>query len=103
MTETDPEEIKQWLDQDLAILIDVREHQELAEFSIPGALHNPMSNFNVDAIPKNTDKKLIFFCAHGMRSRQVGEFLLQEKYVSVAYNMTGGVAAWVEAGFSDQS
>ena len=50
MTETDPEEIKQWLDQDLAILIDVREHQELAEFSIPGALHNPMSNFNVDAI-----------------------------------------------------
>ena len=103
MIETDPQEIKQWLDQELAVLIDVREHPELAQFSIPGALHNPRSNFNVDAIPKEVDRKLVIFCAHGMRSRQVCDFLISGNHVSVAYNMTGGAVAWVEAGLSNQN
>ncbi|MBL4747561.1 MAG: rhodanese-like domain-containing protein [Magnetovibrio sp.] len=100
MIETDPQEIKKWLDQDQAILIDVRERQEIIQFSIPGALHNPMSTFDFEAIPSDTGKKLVFVCAHGIRSRQVGEYLLQENRVSEAYNMTGGVAAWVQAGLS---
>ena len=103
MVEVNPQDVKEWLDQDLAILIDVRESQELVEFSIPGAVHNPMSTFDFDAVPSETDKKLIFACAHGIRSRQVGEYLLQENRISVAYNMTGGVAAWVQAGLSGQS
>jgi len=98
MEEVKPEEVKEWLDKDLAILIDVREHQELAEFSIPGAVHNPMSTFDVDAVPSDTDKRLVFVCAHGMRSRQVGQYLLEEKRVPAAYNMSGGVAAWAQAG-----
>jgi rhodanese-related sulfurtransferase len=98
MVEVNPQEIKQWLDQGQAILIDVREHQELIQFSIPEAVHNPMSHFDIDAIPKDSDKKLVFVCAHGIRSRQVGQYLLHENHVSAAYNMTGGVAAWVQAG-----
>jgi rhodanese-related sulfurtransferase len=87
----------EWLAQDSAILIDVREHQELAQFSIPGAIHNPMSAFDFDAVPKEPAKKLVFFCAHGIRSKQVGRYLLEENRVSAAYNMTGGVAAWLQA------
>jgi rhodanese-related sulfurtransferase len=98
MIEVEPQQVKEWLDKDLAILIDVREHQELIEFSIPGAVHNPMSGFDFDAVPSDTDKRLVFVCAVGMRSRQVGEHLLQENKVSTAYNMTGGVAAWAQAG-----
>ena len=98
MVEANAQEVKEWLDQDQAILIDVREHQELIQFSIPGAVHNPMSSFDFDAIPGDTNKKLVFVCAHGIRSRQVGQYLLQENLISAAYNLTGGVAAWSQAG-----
>ena len=103
MFETDPVDIKGWLDNDQAILIDVREPREIAQFSIPGAIHNPMSSFNFDVIPNNSDKKIVFVCAQGMRSRQVGSYLLQENHVSEAYNMTGGVAAWMRAGLAGES
>jgi len=81
----------------------VREPQEVYQFTVPGALSNPMSSFAANALPMGTGKKLVFVCAHGMRSRQVGQYLLQENIIPEAYNMTGGVAAWVQAGFSDQS
>ncbi len=98
MIEADPKEIKEWYDQEDAILIDVRESHELDEFSISGALHNPLSAFDISAIPIDTNKKLVIFCAHGMRSSQVAQYLLQENHVSTAYNMTGGVAAWLQGG-----
>jgi adenylyltransferase/sulfurtransferase len=100
--ELDPRSVKDWLDQDLIILVDVREYEELVQFSIPGAVHNAMSAFDVDLISAESDKKLVFFCAHGIRSKQVGQFLIQENHVSEAYNMTGGVAAWIEAGLPGQ-
>jgi rhodanese-related sulfurtransferase len=103
LIEVDPKDIKEWLDQDQAVLIDVREHSELAQFAIPGAVHNPMSEFDFEAVPTNSEKKLVFFCAHGVRSRQVGQYLLQENRISVAYNMAGGVAAWIQAGLSGGS
>ncbi|PHS75620.1 MAG: hypothetical protein COB59_11420 [Rhodospirillaceae bacterium] len=103
MFETEPQDIKDWLDNDQAILIDVREPREIAQFSIPGAVHNPMSSFNLEAIPSNSDKKIVFVCAHGMRSKQVGSYLLQQNHVSEVYNMTGGVAAWVRAGLPGQN
>jgi rhodanese-related sulfurtransferase len=97
------QEIKVRLDKELAIPIDVREHQEVTQFSIPETLHNPMSTFDFDAVPSDTDKRLVFFCAHGIRSRQVGQYLLQENWVSAAYNMTGGIAAWKQAGLPRKS
>ena len=35
MFEIEPQQVKEWLDNDLAILIDVREQRELTTFSIP--------------------------------------------------------------------
>jgi len=96
--EVDPETVKSWIDQGEAQIIDVREDQELASYSLVGALHIPMSMFDVEAVPKDGHKKLVFMCAHGMRSLQVGQYLLDNNHVSEAYNMTGGVAAWAGAG-----
>ena len=98
MVEIEPQKVKEWLDEDLAVLIDVREQRELNAFSIPGAIHNPLSSFDLDAVPVETDKRLVFICAHGIRSRQIGEFLLQSNKIQIAYNMLGGVAAWAQAG-----
>ena len=103
MLEVSPQTAKEWLDLGSAMLIDVREHHEVAQFAIPGAVHNPMSRFDFDSVPSGADKKLVFVCAHGMRSQQVGQYLLQEKRVSEAYNLTGGVAAWAQAGLPNQT
>jgi rhodanese-related sulfurtransferase len=98
LIEVDPLTAKEWADNGEAELIDVREEQELMSYSIAGTSHNPMSQFNIDAIPTDGAKKLIFVCAHGIRSAQVGEYLLSQDHISEAYNMTGGVAAWAGAG-----
>jgi len=103
MVEVSAQTVKEWLDKGLAMLIDVREHQEVVQFAIPGAVHNPMSNFDFDAVPPDSDKKMVFVCAHGIRSQQVGQYLLQENRVSEAYNLTGGVAAWAQAGLAPQT
>ena len=90
--EIDPETVKSWVDQGEA------EHQELASYSLAGALHNPMSMFDVESVPTDGVKKLVFMCAHGIRSFNVGQYLLDNDHISEAYNMTGGVAAWAGAG-----
>jgi len=92
--EVDPQTVKGWVEKEEAQLIDVREHQELMSYSIEGAVHNPMSSFDIDAVPKEGDRKLVFVCAHGVRSIQVGQYLLDNQHISEAYNLTGGVAAW---------
>ena len=97
--EVDVQTTKKWADEDTVILIDVREAHEFQETRIQGALHNPMSNFTPDAIPKKKKKKIVFFCAGGMRSMQVGQNLINDHKLSEAYTMVGGTAAWVQAGF----
>ena len=97
--EVDPQTVKDWLEQNEARLIDVREHQELMSYSIEGAVHNPMSTFDVEAVPTDGSQKLVFVCAHGVRSFQVGQHLLDNKHISEAYNLSGGVAAWANTSF----
>ncbi|NQW01453.1 MAG: rhodanese-like domain-containing protein [Rhodospirillales bacterium] len=98
LIEVDPKTAKAWMDAGEAILIDVRELQELEEVRISGALHNPMSDFDADAVPTDASKKIIFVCAMGMRSQQVGQYLLNTKKLSAAYNMTGGTSNWAQLG-----
>jgi len=97
--EIDAETAKAWMDSGEAVLLDVREHQELAEAAIEGAVHNPMSSFDFDNIPKEDGKKLVIFCAHGMRSHQVAGYLLAQGMVDEAYSMEGGIVAWAGRGY----
>ncbi len=97
MIEVDPKTAKEWLDLGEAIFIDVREAQELEEVRIPGALHNPMSAFDPEALP-DEGKKIVFVCAMGMRSMQVGQYLLNTEKLSEAYNLTGGTSGWAQLG-----
>ncbi len=96
--EIDAQTAKDWVDSGDAILLDVREIQELADARIDGALHNAMSTFDFDAVPKGDDKKVVIFCAHGMRSFQVADYLVREGMLNDAYSMAGGIVAWAQAG-----
>ncbi len=99
VTEIDAKTASAWVSAGEAVLVDVREDQELREASIAGAVHVPMSRFDPDAVPKGDDgKKFVFFCAHGMRSYQVAAYLLQNEMLGDAYSMAGGIVAWAQSG-----
>ena len=96
--ECNPNELQAWLEEGSAILIDVREEMELSEARIPGAIHLPMSQFDPKNLPQSDGKRIAFLCAKGTRSQQVSEHLVHNGLLSEAFNVTGGVAAWLQAG-----
>lgn len=96
--EIDAETAKAWVDDGEAVLVDVREQPELMEATIPGAVHVPMSAFDPSQVPSGDGRKIVFFCAHGMRSLNVGAYMTSQGGLDEAYSMTGGIVAWAEAG-----
>ncbi len=97
-TEVPPETVNQWLGDGDAVVIDVREAEELAQARLDGAIHLPMSAFDPDQVPTDTGKKVVFICALGQRSEQIGMYVVAEGILAEAYNMAGGLEAWAEAG-----
>lgn len=103
ISEVDPVTAHQWFNDGEAILIDVREDQELAQARIDGAVHVPLSAFDPGQLPPETGKKFVFVCAHGNRSMQVSQYLTDQGLLEEAFNLTGGIAAWMEAGLPLQT
>ena len=96
-----PEEVKSWIDSHDACLIDVREDHEIAQARIPNTdIHIPLSRFDPAVIPINSAKKLVFICAQGVRSIQVGQYLLNNGTITEAYNLQGGIAEWHRSGLA---
>ena len=96
-----PEEVKSWIDSHDACLIDVREDHEIAQARIPNTdIHIPLSRFDPAFIPTNSEKKLVFICAQGVRSMQAGQYLLNNGSITEAYNLQGGIAEWHRSGLA---
>ena len=68
ITEIDPVTAHQWAADGEAVIVDVREQNELAQAAVNGAIHVPMSAFDPARIPVDSGKKIVFLCAHGIRS-----------------------------------
>lgn len=77
------------------VFLDVREAPELEVCHIEGALHIAMSELTsqLAAIPQ--DCPVIVLCHHGMRSRQVIQFLQSQGYDNLL-NLEGGIHAWAQ-------
>jgi rhodanese-related sulfurtransferase len=89
-----PDEIKHRLDTgESLLLIDVREDEEVAEGTIPGAKHIVMSTIpdRLHEIPKSGE--VILVCRSGNRSGRVYDYLEAQGYTNTK-NMTGGMLAW---------
>jgi rhodanese-related sulfurtransferase len=85
-----------------ALLVDVRERNELVALRPIGAFLLPMSELpaRVDELP--ADRPLMFICRSGVRSGRVAEALARQGYEDVA-NVTGGMLAWHAAGLPERS
>jgi len=91
-----------WLQNDEAILVDVRESDEFAAERIPGARTLPLSRFDPAAVPRAPGKKTVLTCFIGGRSAKAAA-RLAEIGRSGAFQLDGGLFAWKEAGFATES
>ena len=93
-------ELEQWLDEGREVeVIDVREPAEWTEGHIAQAVHVPM----LEAVRRRgelaSDRPKAVVCAGGLRSSAVIS-ALKRQGLSSFYNVTGGMAAWVKAGYA---
>ena len=81
------------MQQGKIVLVDVREHSELAICKIAEAIHIPLGEIprRIELLPPNVP--LIIYCHHGMRSRSVVDYLRSIGFDNVL-NMTGGIHCW---------
>lgn len=80
---------------DGATIVDVREPDEVAAMSVPGAVTMPMSTLmdHLDELPEGT---LHILCHSGGRSARVTAYLDEHGYDAI--NVDGGITAWHAAG-----
>ncbi len=79
-----------------ALVLDVREANELVQGSIIGAKHIALSSLtqNVDTITTDKDKPILVFCKMGNRSAQACKLLLKNSHTKV-FELKGGMNAWI--------
>ncbi len=88
--------LNEWLKNNEAVLIDVREVVEYKACSIPDSKHLPLSQVTIDKahLPEHKDKKLVLHCKSGKRSMMACEKLIQEGVNFDIWNLEGGIEAW---------
>jgi rhodanese-related sulfurtransferase len=77
-----------------AVLLDVRQDNEVDTLRIPGAEHVELGALIAGATPSGSE--VVAFCGHGERSATAIS-LLEQRGVRGA-NLVGGIEAWVTAG-----
>ncbi|MDD9876832.1 MAG: rhodanese-like domain-containing protein [Magnetovibrio sp.] len=102
--ETDAEDVQAWIDSGDAVIVDVREDGELLQARLTvDFVHAPLSRFDPDAIPTETEKRVVFVCAQGMRSLQAAQYMVNQGLLTDAYNLREGIAGWHRDGFALES
>lgn len=89
--------LKTLLDEDKAVLIDVREDMEYAREHIAGARHVPLSRFDAAEFPTDSGKIAVFCCASGNRTTANADRLTAVGLKDVR-QLAGGLSAWKAAG-----
>jgi rhodanese-related sulfurtransferase len=91
--------LKEWLDNDEVILIDVRELDEYQEAYIKGAILIPLNECVPQIIPHNPDKKIVFQCRKGYRSYAACTACLDRSPQKTLWNLEGGIDEWIAKGY----
>ncbi len=93
-------DLEQWIDEGRPVdVIDVREPAEWMEGHIAGASHVPMLEAVRRRDELSPERAKAVVCAGGLRSSAVIS-ALKRQGVTNFYNVTGGMGAWVKAGYA---
>jgi molybdopterin/thiamine biosynthesis adenylyltransferase/rhodanese-related sulfurtransferase len=84
---------------DQALFLDVREADEYSQGAVPGAVHLPrgMLELQVEGRVPDKDRKIVVYCAGGVRSALAAQALGQLGYSDVS-SMSGGFNRWKDEG-----
>ncbi len=93
-----PADLKQWVDDGDAVLIDVREPDEFGTGHIPGARLLPLGVIDTECVPDEFGLKTILYCRSGARSGMAAEELAAARGGEVMH-LKGGLAAWADSGY----
>lgn len=91
-----PEEAKPLIEAGEVELIDVREPYEHDAGRIEGARHVQIPELTAAAQELDPDRPILFYCRTGARSAMATQAFRASGYQ--AYNLSGGLVAWVEGG-----
>ena len=96
ITTISPIEAKRLIDEEDALLVDIREPVEFAREHIDGARIMPLSVFAL--LPPEADLKrpAIFYCQSGRRTKNHAE-TLEKRGFSRTYDVQGGLNGWKKA------
>ena len=91
--------VTQMLNNEKAVILDVREDKEFIEGKLPGAIHIPLSQLKgrLGDLDKYKDRPLIAYCARGQKSRMAATVLGRAGFTKL-FNLAGGHKAWKDAG-----
>lgn len=90
------DEVAQGIADGAIVVIDVRTPQEYMFEHIEGALLMPLAFFKADALPGQSDKRIVFHCGSGVRSEKVSRAAIDAGVKQIAH-MEGGFGAWKAA------
>ena len=85
-----------------ALVIDVRNPDEVAMFAIPGTLKIPLPRIMDGENPKEIaqaqqeSRPVVIHCAGGIRSARAVEALNQRGFTDGIYSLRGGIDAWLD-------
>ena len=79
------------------LLVDVREHNEIAVESYPDAFVLPLSAFDPSEIPDPQGKQVVFACRSGKRS-VTASLAAQAAGLPYDKHLAGGIIGWKAAG-----
>jgi len=83
----------QQLQDDGAVVLDVREVEEFAEGHIIGAVNAPLSELKTgDRSVLDENQSYIVICRSGTRSKEASDLLIKDGYVLV--NVSEGMSSW---------
>lgn len=92
-----PEDVARGVTEGTMLLVDVREPNEIAVESYPGAVELPLSQFDPADIPDPQGKRVVFACRSGKRS-VAASLAAQEAGFAYDSHLAGGIIAWKAAG-----
>jgi len=92
-------QLTQLINRENAIVIDVRDAAEYAKGHIVGARNVPLAQFEkrFGELEKLRSKPLVMHCDTGNRSSKALDILRKNGFEKL-YNLSGGYAAWLNAG-----
>lgn len=88
----------EWLRNNEAMIIDVREPAEYESIHIENAKLIPLGSLKSAMLPDLQGKKLVIHCMLGKRGSKACELLGNSNPELDIYNLEGGITAWENAG-----